>query len=240
MKYRQLKQKYQEDFRGSLCRGITLHGAAKRGFQGLLKMSCFSGPAMIRQLLVFLACGLLAVTAHAASSQVELKTNLGAIVIELNDELAPKTVANFLQYVRDGHYNGTIFHRVIRGFMIQGGGMDETFQQKETRAAIRNEAANGLKNKTGTVAMARTNDPHSATAQFFINVADNDFLDFRGPDQRNWGYTVFGKVVSGMDIVSKIEGRPTQSRGMYENVPVKAIVIESARIIEDMPEKATK
>jgi len=193
---------------------------------------------MIRQLLAFLACGLCAIAAHAAPPQVELKTNLGDIVLELNDELAPRTVANFLRYVRDGHYNGMIFHRVIEGFMIQGGGMDETLKEKSTRAPIENEAANGLKNEIGTVAMARTNDPHSATAQFFINVANNDFLDFRAPDQRNWGYAVFGKVIKGMDIVQRIEKRPTQSRGMYENVPVNAVVIESARILENAPEKS--
>ncbi|MCL2644600.1 MAG: peptidylprolyl isomerase [Betaproteobacteria bacterium] len=190
---------------------------------------------MTRQLLAFLACGLCAIAAHATNPQVEFKTNLGEIVLELNEELAPKTAANFLRYVREGHYNGTIFHRVIEGFMIQGGGMDETFKEKSTRAPIENEAANGLKNEIGTVAMARTNDPHSATAQFFINVANNEFLDYRAPDQRNWGYAVFGKVVKGMDIVQKIEKRPTHSRGMHENVPVNAVVIESARILETAP-----
>ena len=189
---------------------------------------------MIRQILAFLACGLCTIAAHAASPHVELKTNIGDIVLELNDELAPKTVANFLRYVRDGHYNGTVFHRVIEGFMIQGGGMDETLKEKPARAPIENEAANGLKNEIGTVAMARTSDPHSATAQFFINVANNDFLDFRAPDQRNWGYAVFGKVVKGMDIVQKIENRPTQARGMHENVPVSTVVIESARILESV------
>lgn len=194
---------------------------------------------MTRQLLVSLACGLCAIAVHAASPQVELKTNLGEIVLELNDELAPKTVANFLRYVQDGHYNGTIFHRVIEGFMIQGGGMDETLTEKPARAPIENEANNGLKNETGTVAMARTNDPHSARAQFFINVANNDFLNFRSPDAKNWGYAVFGKVIKGMDIVRKIEKRPTRSGGMYENVPVDAVVIESARVLlESAPEKA--
>jgi len=191
---------------------------------------------MIRQFLVSLVCGLCALVAHAANPQVELKTNLGEIVLELNAELAPKTVDNFLQYVQNGHYNGTIFHRVIKGFMIQGGGMDEAFTEKPTRAPIENEAANGLKNGTGTVAMARTNDPHSARAQFFINVADNDFLDFRDP--KNWGYAVFGKVIKGMDIVQKIENRPVHTRGMYENVPVDVVVIESARVLEEAPGKA--
>jgi cyclophilin family peptidyl-prolyl cis-trans isomerase len=193
---------------------------------------------MIRQLLVSLACGLCALTGHAANPQVELKTNLGEIVFELNAELAPKTVANFLRYVQDGYYNGTIFHRVIEGFMIQGGGMDETLKEKQARAPIENEAGNGhetggnLKNETGTVAMARTNDPHSARAQFFINVANNEFLNFRAPDSRNWGYAVFGKVIKGMDIVQKIEKRPTHPQGMHENVPVDAVVIESVRVLE--------
>jgi len=192
---------------------------------------------MIRQLLAFLACSLFALTAHAANPQVELKTNLGEIVIELNAELAPKTVANFLRYVQDGHYNGTIFHRVIQGFMIQGGGMNETFTEKPARAPIENEASNGLKNEIGTVAMARTNDPHSARAQFFINVANNGFLDFRAPDSKNWGYAVFGKVIKGMDVVQKIEKRPTHTRGMHADVPIDSVVIESAHILE-VPEKA--
>jgi cyclophilin family peptidyl-prolyl cis-trans isomerase len=193
---------------------------------------------MIRQLITSLACGLCVLTAHATSPKVELKTNLGEIVLELNAELAPKTAANFLKYVQDGHYNGTVFHRVIDGFMIQGGGMDETLTEKPARAPIENEAANGLKNEIGTVAMARTSEPHSASAQFFINVADNNFLDFRAPDPKNWGYAVFGKVIKGMDIVRKIEKRPTQRQGMHENVPVNAVIIESARILENMLEKA--
>ncbi|MCL2590439.1 MAG: peptidylprolyl isomerase [Betaproteobacteria bacterium] len=190
---------------------------------------------MVKQLLASLACGLCAFVAHAANPQVELKTSLGEIVLELNDGLAPKTVANFLQYVRSGFYNGTIFHRVIKGFMIQGGGMDGTFKEKPTRAPIENEASNGLKNEAGTVAMARTNDPHSATAQFFINAANNSFLDFRSHDQNNWGYAVFGKVIKGMDVVHKIENLPTHSRGMHGDVPVDTVVIESARILENAP-----
>ncbi|MDR2015128.1 MAG: peptidyl-prolyl cis-trans isomerase [Azoarcus sp.] len=189
---------------------------------------------MIRQLLVSLACGLCALVAQAANPVVELRTNLGEIVLELNAELAPKTVANFLRYVRDGYYNGTIFHRVIEGFMIQGGGMDETLMEKQPRAPIENEAGNGLKNETGTVAMARTDDPHSARAQFFINVADNEFLNFRAPDSKRWGYAVFGKVVRGMDIVRKIEKRQTRSQGMHGNVPDNAVVIESARVLESV------
>jgi peptidyl-prolyl cis-trans isomerase A (cyclophilin A) len=198
-----------------------------------LPATLFSLPGghMTRQLLATLACGLCAIAAHAANPLVEIKTNLGEIVLELDAERAPKTVDNFLRYVRDGHYNGTVFHRVIKGFMIQGGGMDETLTEKKARAPIENEADNGLKNETGTVAMARTNLPHSAKAQFFINVADNEFLDFRAKDSGNWGYAVFGKVIEGMDIVRKIERRPTHSRGLHENVPVDAVVIESARII---------
>ncbi|MDR2880612.1 MAG: peptidyl-prolyl cis-trans isomerase [Azoarcus sp.] len=195
---------------------------------------------MIRQFLASLACGLCALVAHAANPQVELKTNLGGIVLELNAELAPKTVANFLQYVQDGYYDGTIFHRVIDGFMIQGGGMDEKFTEKSTRAPIENEASNGLKNEIGTVAMARTNDPHSAKAQFFINVANNDFLDFRSPDPRNWGYAVFGKVIKGMDVVQKIVKRQTRTQGMHENVPVNAIIIVSARVLGDEPAPSDK
>ena len=191
---------------------------------------------MIRQFLVSLVCGLCALVAHAAGPQVELKTNLGEIVLELNAELAPKTVDNFLQYVQSGHYDGTIFHRVIKGFMIQGGGIDDTFAEKSTRAPIENEAANGLMNEAGTVAMARTNEPHSARAQFFINVVNNEFLNYR--DSKNWGYAVFGKVVKGMDVVQKIENRPTHSQGMHANVPIDLIVIESARVLEDAPENA--
>ena len=192
---------------------------------------------MSRQLLTSLVCGLCAFVTHAADPQVELKTNLGEIVLELNTELAPKTAANFLKYVQDGHYNGTIFHRVIEGFMIQGGGMDETLTEKPTRAPIENEASNGLKNETGTVAMARTSDPHSARAQFFINVVDNGFLDFRAPESQKWGYAVFGKVVKGMDVIRKIEKRPTHAQGMHTDVPVAAVVIESARVLDNAPEE---
>ncbi|GAF55611.1 LOW QUALITY PROTEIN: peptidyl-prolyl cis-trans isomerase PpiB [Psychrobacter sp. JCM 18901] len=134
---------------------------------------------------------------------VELETNMGAIVIELNEEKAPKTVENFLNYVKSGHYDGTIFHRIIDGFMIQGGGMDAEMNEKPTNAPIENEADNGLKNDKGTIAMARTQDPHSATSQFFINVKDNDFLNHSGKNMQGWGYTVFGKVTSGMDVIEK-------------------------------------
>ena len=137
-------------------------------------------------------------------SQVKLTTNHGAITLKLDAEKAPKTVANFISYVEAGHYNNTIFHRVIKNFMIQGGGMEPGMNQKECQAPIENEAANGLKNKRGSIAMARTNDPHSATAQFFINVVDNDFLDFKAPSGQGWGYCVFGEVTEGMDVVDKI------------------------------------
>ncbi|MDR1229005.1 MAG: peptidyl-prolyl cis-trans isomerase [Azoarcus sp.] len=190
---------------------------------------------MIRHFFASLALGLCTLAAHAADPQVELKTNQGNIVLELNAGLAPKTVANFLQYVRTGHYNGTIFHRVIDGFMIQGGGLDEALQEKATRAPIENEARNGLKNEPGTVAMARTAAPDSATAQFFINVASNGFLDY--PAQDGWGYAVFGKVVKGMDVVQKIARLPTRTVGPHGNVPLKAVVIESVALLESAPEK---
>jgi peptidyl-prolyl cis-trans isomerase B (cyclophilin B) len=161
---------------------------------------------------------------------VTLHTSLGDITLELDAEKAPETVANFLQYARDGFYDGTIFHRVIDNFMIQGGGMNADMTQKPTRAPIANEANNGLKNKTGTVAMARTNDPHSATAQFFINVKDNDFLDHRAPTAQGWGYAVFGRVVSGMDVVDKIRKVATGSKGFHQDVPRDAVTIERVSI----------
>ena len=166
-----------------------------------------------------------------ASVQVELQTSMGAIRIELDPDKAPRTVDNFLAYVRDGHYDGTIFHRVIKGFMIQGGGLTENMQPKETRPPIPNEADNGLKNTVGTIAMARTQAPHSATSQFFINVNDNHFLDFKEKSPSKWGYCVFGKVIKGMDVVRAIENIPTTTRDGRGDVPVKPVVIESARII---------
>jgi len=159
---------------------------------------------------------------------VILHTSHGDIAIELDAENAPKTVENFLQYVRDGHYDNTVFHRVIENFMIQGGGMEPGLKQKPTRAAIANEAANGLKNKRYTVAMARTNDPHSATSQFFINVADNDFLDFKSPGGNGWGYCVFGKVVKGQEVVDRIKSVPTGSSGFHQDVPRDDVVIQRA------------
>lgn len=164
---------------------------------------------------------------------VQLETSMGEIVIELNAEAAPKTVANFVEYVNAGHYNGTIFHRVIPGFMVQGGGMDAEMNEKSTRAPVEIEADNGLKNDEGTIAMARTQDPNSATSQFFINVKDNDFLNHSAKNMQGWGYTVFGKVTSGMDVVKKIEGVPTGRFGMHADVPKEAVVINSAKIISE-------
>ena len=188
---------------------------------------------LLTRLAPLLLAVLLAPAALAANPKVELKTTLGAIVIELYPENAPKTVENFLQYVKDHFYDGTIFHRVIPGFMVQGGGFTPNLQQKTTRPAIRSEAGNGLRNATGTVAMARTADPHSATAQFFINVAENDFLDFKSPDDKGYGYTVFGRVTSGMDVVQKMLQVPTATNGPHQNVPRQPIVIERARLLED-------
>ena len=161
---------------------------------------------------------------------IRLTTNHGDIAIELDYDKAPITAKNFEDYVRDGHYDGTIFHRVINGFMIQGGGMDTRFAQKPTRESITNEAKNGLQNKTGTIAMARTMDPHSASAQFFINVADNGFLDYPGQD--GWGYCVFGTVTEGMDVVNKIKGVKTGNRQGHQDVPVEDVVIEKAVVVE--------
>ncbi|MFL9872228.1 peptidylprolyl isomerase [Paraburkholderia megapolitana] len=166
---------------------------------------------------------------QAAHPSVLFKTSQGDIRVELYPEKAPKTVANFLDYVKAGQYNGTIFHRVIPGFMIQGGGYTTSYAEKPTRAPIQLESRSGLKNATGTISMARTGDPDSATAQFFINTVDNDGLDYPNPDGN--GYAVFGKVTSGMDVVKKIEGTPTTSRGEMANVPQKQIVIESATIV---------
>mgnify|MGYP000993582618 CR=1 FL=1 len=161
-------------------------------------------------------------------SNVLMKTSFGDITIELFDAEAPQTVKNFLKYVEDGFYNGTIFHRVIDGFMVQGGGFDEKFNQKQTRNPIVNEADNRISNKTGTLAMARTNDPHSATAQFFINVNDNDFLDFKAPMAQHFGYCVFGKITDGMDVINKIKGIKTGSRGGHRDVPAENVVINEA------------
>jgi peptidyl-prolyl cis-trans isomerase A (cyclophilin A)/peptidyl-prolyl cis-trans isomerase B (cyclophilin B) len=180
-----------------------------------------------RQILFFLLFILISLNAHATGTKVEMKTNLGSIVLELYPDKAPKTVENFLQYVEDGFYKNTVFHRVIAGFMIQGGGFDASLKQKPTRPPIQNEAANGLKNETGSIAMARTSDPHSASAQFFINVANNGFLNYKASNQSGYGYAVFGKVISGMDIVNKIASAPTGSGGPFAgDVPKSSIIIE--------------
>ena len=162
---------------------------------------------------------------------VKLHTNHGVITLELDADKAPLTVANFLAYVESGHYNNTVFHRVIDGFMIQGGGFEPGMTQKPTGEQIKNEADNGLKNERGTVAMARTQDPHSATAQFFINVADNDFLNYRSPDLQGWGYCVFGKVSAGEDVIEAIRKVKTGSSGFHQDVPKEDVIIERAEVV---------
>ena len=166
------------------------------------------------------------------NTRVKLQTNQGEIVIELDAEKAPKTTENFLNYVREGFYDGTIFHRIINNFMIQGGGFEPGMKQKRTGEPVENEANNGLKNARYTVAMARTSDPHSATAQFFINVADNDFLNHTAPTSNGWGYAVFGKVVEGTDVVDQIKGVKTGSRGFHQDVPSEDVIIEKATVVE--------
>lgn len=165
-------------------------------------------------------------------AQVQLNTSKGIIILELNAEKAPATVENFLTYVKEGFFDGLIFHRVIKGFMVQGGGFTPDMQQKSTHAPIQNEADNGLENKRGSIAMARTMDPHSATAQFFINHKDNGFLNFSAKTQQGWGYAVFGEVTQGMDIVDAIAEVQTGNKGMHQDVPVEPVVIETATIIE--------
>lgn len=166
------------------------------------------------------------------SPRVKLQTSQGDMIIQLDADKAPKTVENFLTYVKEGFYDGTIFHRVINNFMIQGGGFDTDMKQKDTHAPVDNEADNGLKNQKYTLAMARTNDPHSATAQFFINVADNDFLNFTAPTGNGWGYAVFGEVVEGTEVVDKIKDVKTGNKGFHQDVPVENVTIESATVIE--------
>ncbi len=163
---------------------------------------------------------------------IKLHTNYGEITLELDSEKAPITVQNFIDYVNNGHYDNTVFHRVIDGFMVQGGGFEPGLVQKQARAPIRNEAANGLKNDKYTVAMARTSDVDSATAQFFINVADNDFLNHSSPTPQGFGYCVFGKVVEGMDVVDKIKKVRTGDRGGHQNVPLENVLLEKAEVIE--------
>ncbi len=183
------------------------------------------------QKLIPLFTSLLLAASAWATPTVELKTSHGAIVLELDAEKAPKSVANFLKYCKDGFYKGTIFHRVMPGFMIQGGGFDDQMKQKPTNPPIENEAKNGLKNLRGSIAMARLPDPHSATAQFFINHVDNDKLDY--PSFDGWGYAVFGKVTKGMEVVDKMAKVPTGNAGMHQNVPKTPIVIESVKIISE-------
>ena len=168
----------------------------------------------------------------AGNPMVLLETSSGDILVELFEEKAPQSAANFLGYVDDGFYTNTIFHRVIPGFMIQGGGLGVRMNEKGTKAPVQNEASNGLKNERGTLAMARTQDPHSATAQFFINLVDNEFLDHTEPSTQGWGYCVFGKVVEGLDVVDKIAKLKTKSDGMYDDVPVDMVVITSASRFE--------
>ena len=192
---------------------------------------------MKKYLFALAASATLTMPALAANPMVEMKTNQGEIVVELYADKAPKSAENFVQYVKDGFYDGTVFHRVIDGFMIQGGGFDAQMNQKATRAPIENEAKNGLRNEPGTLAMARTSDPHSATAQFFINLKPNTFLDY--PSRDGWGYAVFGKVVRGMDVVEKIGKLATGNLGMHQNVPLEPVVVESARLLET-PAPASK
>jgi len=164
-------------------------------------------------------------------TQVLLTTNHGNIKVELDDAKAPNTVANFVQYAREGHFDNTVFHRVIKSFMVQGGGFEPGMKQKKTRDPIDNEATNGLKNEKYTLAMARTNDPHSASAQFFINTKDNEFLNFKSPNGAGWGYCVFGKVIEGQDVVDKIEGVKTGRSGFHDDVPLEDVVIQKAEVL---------
>ena len=191
---------------------------------------------MLRLILTSLAAITLSLNAYAQNPQVEMRTSMGVIVLELQPDNAPNTVQNFLQYAKDGFYNGTIFHRVIGDFMIQGGGFTPDMQQKKMRDAIKHEGGNGLKNQVGTVAMARTADPHSATSQFFINVVDNQMLDFRGPGPQEIGYTVFGRVVKGLAVVNKLRGVQTTAKGSHQNVPVQAVMIERVTLLETKPD----
>ena len=192
---------------------------------------------MLRTLLATLTLFISFVSFHAQAQnpQVEMRTSMGTIVLELYPENAPETVKNFVQYVRDGFYNGTVFHRVIADFMVQGGGFTADLQQKKPRDPIKHEGGNGLTNQVGTIAMARTADPHSATSQFFINVVDNQMLNFRGPGPQEIGYTVFGRVIKGLDVVNKIRNVETTARGPHQNVPVQTVTIEKVTLIEAKP-----
>jgi len=192
-------------------------------------------PRYAGHIVAFVALFAAALGACAQSPRVEIKTSMGSFVLELYPGKAPKTVANFLHYAREGFYNGTIFHRVIDGFMIQGGGFDRDMRQRPTRAPIENEAGiarkAGLKNEIGTIAMARTPNPHSATAQFFINVKDNDFLNHTAPTPQGWGYCVFAKVVEGQDVVDRIKAVKTGRSGMHQDVPQQDVILERAEVV---------
>ena len=190
--------------------------------------------AVSRHFVVFVFSAILMTTSNvqAETATVKMETSKGTIVLELDAANAPVTVENFLTYVREGFYDGTIFHRVISNFMIQGGGFTSDMTQKPTHDPIRNEANNGLGNDTGTIAMARTNDPHSATAQFFINVRDNQFLNFSGENMQGWGYAVFGKVTEGMEVVNAIRDVTTTTRGPFQDVPAETVTIEKVSIVE--------
>ncbi len=187
----------------------------------------------LMMLALIITAGLSARAEKRSNPLVKLETSMGEITVELYADKAPATAANFLQYVKDGFYNGTIFHRVIPTFMIQGGGFDAQMNQKPTKSPIQNEADNGLKNEAYTLAMARTMDPNSATAQFFINVADNQFLNHTAKTPQGWGYAVFGKVVKGQDVVEKIKAVPTGNKGMHQNVPVEPVTIIKATVVEE-------
>lgn len=195
--------------------------------------------AIIRRVFAALLVATAVVQAWAGQPpRVRMQTNLGTIILQLDPERAPETVNNFLTYVTTGFYDGTIFHRVIDGFMIQGGGYTQAFEAKEKGAAIRNEADNGLKNRRGAIAMARTNDPHSATSQFFINVVDNAFLDHSSPTPQGWGYAVFGEVVEGMDVVDRIKGIRTSSDGPFPgDVPTTPVIIEQVTVVPPKKEE---
>ena len=200
---------------------------------------------MKKNLFILLISLMTSLSLYAAPVLVKMETNRGDIILELNQDKAPISVANFLDYAKEGYYDGTIFHRVISTFMIQGGGFDEDLNRKTTKAAIKNEASNGLKNLRGTIAMARTGAPHSATSQFFINVQDNQSLDFTSEDNgRTWGYAVFGKVVQGMDVVDEIRFTPTGPNPPFRSdVPIKTMLIKSVKVIDSLPnasEQATE
>ncbi|MBM3340839.1 MAG: peptidyl-prolyl cis-trans isomerase [Betaproteobacteria bacterium] len=192
---------------------------------------------MLRKILAVFTLTLAALSLHAQAQNpvVEMRTSMGTIVLELYPENAPLTVKNFVQYVQEGFYNGTIFHRVIADFMIQGGGFTADMQQKKTRDPIKHEGGNGLKNQVGFIAMARTAEPHTATSQFFINVVDNQMLDFRGPGPQEVGYTVFGRVTKGLDVVNKIRNVPTGARAGHRDVPTQTVTIERVTMIEAKP-----